>query len=128
MQSGSAREEKRDWEDCADALSLLLHLLLLLSPFRSTFTKHTLARVLAGGPLPLAAFSPCATGDSLQRTQRQGVERQRQRRRMRRRRRMFAMKKIESVSLSTYGAAYLRLETGVTLPKETKHETQRKSA
>ena len=56
------------------------------------------------------------------------MERRRQRRRMRRRRRMFAMKKIESVSLSTHGAAYLRLETGVTLPKEAKHETERESA
>lgn len=36
MQSGSAREEKRDWEDCSDALSRLL------SSFFSTFTKtHT---------------------------------------------------------------------------------------
>lgn len=55
MQSGSAREKKRDWEDCADALSLLL----LSSRFpRSQNThSHTLASTLAEGPLPLAALA-----------------------------------------------------------------------
>lgn len=71
MQSGSAREERRDWEDCADALSFLLLLLLSSSSPRSQ--THTLASTLAevhSHLLPL----PCAIGDSLQRTQRQGVE------------------------------------------------------
>lgn len=52
MQSGSAREEKRDWEDSADALSLLLS----SSSPRSQNT-HTLASTLSEGPLPLAAFA-----------------------------------------------------------------------
>lgn len=69
MQSGSAREEKRDWEDCTDALSLLL------SSFFSTFTKthtckHARQKKKNSHLLPL----PCATGDSFQRAPRQGVE------------------------------------------------------
>lgn len=45
MQSGSAREERRDWEDCADALSLLL---LSFSFPRSQTHTHT--RLRASSP------------------------------------------------------------------------------
>lgn len=73
MQSGSAREERRDWEDCADALTLLL-LLSSSSPRSQTHTTRTHLQARSPRSTPTCCRSPCAIGDSLQRTQRQGVE------------------------------------------------------
>lgn len=41
MQSGSAREKKRDWEDCADALSLLLSSPLPFHVHKTHTLTHT---------------------------------------------------------------------------------------
>lgn len=138
MQSGSAREERRDWEDCADALSLLLLLLSSSSPRSQT---HTHTHLQARSPKVHSHFavrnwrlSPGALRGRVWRQEEsreieaeEGDEeveeedvydegREKKQREVDWRR----------VFLAGCGAAYLRLETRDTLPKEKETKTHRK--
>lgn len=57
MQSGCAREKRRDWKDCADALSSPPPPPPLLFTFTNTHTLTPTRKHAHRGPLPLAVFA-----------------------------------------------------------------------